>query len=78
MRVVTLAPGGVCAVHSHADRPSVEHVLKGQATEYVRDTSKTCAEGDSVLAVKNTVPWCCPDGAEAAIFVAVEALNPPK
>ncbi len=78
MRVVTLAPGGVFAVHSHADRPSVEYVLKGQATEYVGDTSRSYAEGDSVLAGKNTVHWWRNDGTEPAIFVAVDVFNPPQ
>lgn len=78
MRVITLAPGGVLAVHGHADRPSVEYVLKGQATEYIGDTSKTYAEGDSVLAGKNTVHWWRNDGTEPAIFVAVDVFNPPK
>lgn len=40
MRVLTMAPGGVFAIHSHADRPSVEYVLKGQATEYIGDLAK--------------------------------------
>lgn len=78
MRVVTMAPGGVFAIHSHADRPSVEYVLKGQATEYIGDSSKKYAEGDAVLAGKNTVHWWRNDGAEPAIFVAVDVFNPPK
>jgi len=78
MRVVTLAPGGVFAAHSHADRPSVEYVLKGQATEYIGDKSKLYKEGDSVLAGKDTVHWWRNDGTEPAIFVAVDVFNPPK
>ena len=78
MRVVTLAPGGVFAVHSHADRPTVEYVLKGQATEYIGDTSKKYLEGDSVLANKGTTHWWRNDGTEPAIFVAVDVFNPPK
>jgi quercetin dioxygenase-like cupin family protein len=78
MRVVTLAPGGVFAVHSHADRPTVEYVLKGQATEYIGDTARKYAEGDSVLAGRNTVHWWRNDGTEPAIFVAVDVFNPPK
>lgn len=78
MRVVTLAPGGVFAVHSHEDRPSVEYVLKGQATEYIGDNAKTYAEGDAVLAGKNTRHWWRNDGTEPAIFVAVDVFNPPK
>ena len=78
MRVVTMAPGGVFAVHSHADRPSVEYVLKGQATEYIGDASRKYAEGDAVLATKGTVHWWRNDGAEPAIFVAVDVFNPPN
>src|SRR5215211_2327281 len=70
MRVINLAPGGVFAVHSHADRPSVEYVLKGSAKEFRGDVSKDYVEGDSVLADKNTVHWWRNDGAEPAVFVA--------
>lgn len=78
MRVVTMAPGGVFAVHSHADRPTVEYLLKGQATEYIGDSSKKYTEGEAVLADKNTVHWWRNDGTEPAIFVAVDVFNPPK
>ena len=78
MRVVTLAPGGVFAVHSHKDRPSVEYVLKGSATEFKGEASKTYTEGDAVLADKNTTHWWRNDGTEPAIFVAVDVFNPPK
>lgn len=78
MRVVTLAPGGVFAVHSHKDRPSVEYVLKGSATEYQGEARKTYLEGDAVLADKNTTHWWRNDGADPAIFVAVDVFNPPK
>lgn len=78
MRVVTLAPGGVFAVHSHNDRPSVEYVLKGSATEFKGDASKTYVEGDAVLADKNTTHWWRNDGSEPAVFVAVDVFNPPK
>lgn len=78
MRVVTLAPGGVFAVHNHKDRPSVEYLLKGSATEYQGETRKTYQEGDAVLADRNTTHWWRNDGTEPAIFVAVDVFNPPK
>ena len=78
MRIVTLAPGGVFAVHSHMDRPSVEYVLKGSAKEFRGDASKEYREGDSVLADKNTTHWWRNDGTEPTIFVAVDVFNPPK
>lgn len=78
MRVVTLGPGGVFAVHSHKDRPSVEYVLKGSATEFKGDASKTYNEGDSVMADSNTTHWWRNDSSEPAVFVAVDVFNPPK
>lgn len=78
MRVVTLAPGGVFAIHDHKDRPSVEYVLKGSATEYTGSTSKVYKEGDAVLGDKNTTHWWRNDGTEPTIFVAVDVFNPPK
>ena len=78
MRVVTLGPGGVFAVHSHKDRPSVEYLLKGSATEFKGEASKVYVEGDAVLANKDTTHWWRNDGTEPAIFVAVDVFNPPK
>jgi quercetin dioxygenase-like cupin family protein len=78
MRVVTLAPGGVFAVHSHTDRPTVEYVLKGSATEFRGEASKGYVEGDSVLADKGTTHWWRNDGTEPTVFVAVDVFNPPK
>lgn len=78
LRVVTLAPGGVFAVHSHKDRPTVEYLLKGSATEFKGEASKTYAEGDAVLADRNTTHWWRNDGAEPAIFIAADVFNPPK
>ena len=78
MRIVTLAPGGMFAQHSHKDRPSVEFVLKGSATEFRGDARKEYREGDSVLADKNTTHWWRNDGKEPTIFVAVDVFNAPK
>jgi quercetin dioxygenase-like cupin family protein len=78
MRIVTLAPGGMFAQHSHKDRPSVEFVLKGSATEFRGDVKKDYKEGDSVLADKNTTHWWRNDGKEPTIFVAVDVFSAPK
>jgi quercetin dioxygenase-like cupin family protein len=78
MRIVTLAPGGVFAIHSHKDRPSVEFIMKGSATEFRGEVKKEYREGDSVLADKDTVHWWRNDGTEPTVFVAVDVFNPPK
>lgn len=46
MREVTIAPGGILPMHSHADRPSVSYVLKGTLTEYLEGE----AEGKQIVA----------------------------
>src|SRR5690606_17452025 len=33
MRTITVEPGGVIGLHNHQNRPSVEYVLSGTATE---------------------------------------------
>jgi quercetin dioxygenase-like cupin family protein len=78
LRVVTMAPGGAFAFHSHKDRPTVEYVVKGSATELRGDASKEYREGDAVLADKNTSHWWRNDGNEPVIFVAADVFNPPK
>lgn len=78
MRIVNLEPGGVFAVHSHKDRPSVEFILKGAATEYRGSTAKEYREGESVMADKDTVHWWRNDGTTTAVFVAVDVFMQPK
>ena len=37
MRVVTLEPGGVVAMHSHKGRPTVAHAVQGTLTEHLEN-----------------------------------------
>ena len=46
MRYSTVAPGGVIGQHSHSDRPIVEYILQGTATE-------TKKSGDGKVVVKS-------------------------
>lgn len=41
MRQVTIDPGGLLPLHSHADRPSVSYVLRGTVTETFEDTGES-------------------------------------
>jgi quercetin dioxygenase-like cupin family protein len=34
LRLLTLAPGGVLALHSHKDRPAVAYIIQGTLTEH--------------------------------------------
>jgi quercetin dioxygenase-like cupin family protein len=78
LRLVTIAPGGVLALHDHKDRPSVEMLVKGNATEYRNNTPKEYKEGDAMIADVDTVHWWKNDGAEPAVLVAADIFNAPK
>lgn len=76
MRVVTLMPGGFFAVHSHKDRPSLEYLVSGGATEYRGSVPKVYKEGDAVIADKDTLHWWRNDGTAPAVFLAVDVFKP--
>jgi len=78
LRLVTIAPGGVLALHDHKDRPSVEMLVKGSATEYRNNTPKEYKEGDAMIADVDTVHWWKNDGKEPAVLVAADIFNAPK
>jgi quercetin dioxygenase-like cupin family protein len=78
LRLVTIAPGGVLALHDHKDRPSVEVLVKGTATEYRHNTPKEYKEGDAMIADVDTVHWWKNDSNEPAVLVAADIFNPPK
>lgn len=74
MRKVTIEPGGLLLIHSHADRPSVSYVLKGALIETFEDGSEPHelvtgqayeTHGTRRHALKNA-------GAESAVFLEVD------
>lgn len=78
LRLITIAPGGGLALHDHKDRPSVEMVIKGSATEYRNNTPKQYNEGDAMIADVGTEHWWKNDSKEPAVLVAADIFNPPK
>jgi quercetin dioxygenase-like cupin family protein len=75
MRVVTLEPGGVFALHNHKNRPSVEYILRGEATEFGGNASRTYREGEAFIGDRNTEHWWRNDGKTTAVFIAVDVLQ---
>ena len=57
-RILKVMPGGVVARHSHADRPSIEYVLAGEATEHLDDgTTRVYRAGDVIPADRTKTHW---------------------
>jgi quercetin dioxygenase-like cupin family protein len=78
LRLITIAPGGALAMHDHKDRPSVEILIKGSATEFRANTPKQYKEGDAMIADIGTEHWWKNEGSEPALLVAADIFNPPK
>ena len=76
LRVITVAPGGVFAVHNHRDRPTVEFVLSGSATEFRGGAQRGYREGEAVLSDKDTTHWWRNDGSTPVVFVAADVFRP--
>ena len=57
-RILKVMPGGVVARHSHADRPSIEYVLAGEATEHLDDgTTRVHRAGEVIPADHTKTHW---------------------
>jgi quercetin dioxygenase-like cupin family protein len=77
LRVVTVAPGGVAAVHSHAGRPAVAYIAQGALTEHREGSqAKTYKVGESFTEDKDTVHWAENRGSEPAVVIAVDVFKP--
>jgi quercetin dioxygenase-like cupin family protein len=78
MRLMTLEPGGVIAVHPHKDRPAVVHLLQGTWTE-LREGGyvKEYREGDSWAEGKATTHWAENRGTKPAVAIVVDIFRQP-
>jgi quercetin dioxygenase-like cupin family protein len=77
MRTVTIAPGGVVALHSHNGRPAVAIVLQGTLTEH-RDNGEVVErrQGESWTESKEITHWAENRGNVAVVVVAVDVFKP--
>ncbi|MFI5089312.1 MAG: cupin domain-containing protein [Terriglobales bacterium] len=78
MRVVTIEPGGVFAIHNHKDRPGTVYVLQGKITEHRGDVVKEYGAGDTWSEDKETTHWLENKGTVPAVILPVDIFNQPK
>ena len=77
MRVVTLEPGGVVAMHSHKGRPAVAYVVQGMLTEHLENGDvRDHGEGESWTEDRNTTHWAENRGDKAVMVIAVDVFKP--
>ncbi len=76
MRKVAVAPGGVIGLHSHADRPTVVHILEGTLTvHYEGQPDEEHAAGDSWAEGKTTTHWAENKGSVPAVFLVTDIVK---
>ena len=76
MRMFTLEPGGVIAVHSHKDRPSAVYLLQGTLTELREGGSvKEHREGEAWAEGKATTHWVENRGTKPVVFIGVDIFK---
>jgi quercetin dioxygenase-like cupin family protein len=76
MRLMTIDPGGVIAIHSHKDRPTVVHLLHGTWTELREGGElKEHHEGESWAEGKTTTHWAENRGTVPAVALVVDIFK---
>jgi len=77
LRVITVEPGGVAAVHNHKGRPALAYIAQGTLTEHREGSvAKDYPAGDTIVEDKDTVHWAENRGSEPAVVIAVDVFKP--
>jgi len=76
MRKITLQPGGVQGLHSHADRPAITYLLQGQMTYHQEGKPDVVANpGDGFAEGRATTHWGESTGNVPAVWIAVDVVK---
>jgi quercetin dioxygenase-like cupin family protein len=70
LRLITVEPGGVIALHSHKDRPAVARLLQGTLTEHREGGGgKEYKTGESWSEGKETTHWAENKGTQPTVII---------
>jgi quercetin dioxygenase-like cupin family protein len=76
LRLITVDPGGVIALHSHKDRPAVARVLQGTLTEHREGGGgKEYTEGQSWSEGKETTHWAENKGTKPTVVLVGDIVK---
>jgi quercetin dioxygenase-like cupin family protein len=77
MRVVTLEPGGVVAMHSHNGRPAVAYALQGTLTEHLENGDvRDHSEGEAWTEDRTITHWAENKSDKPVMVIAVDVFKP--
>lgn len=76
-RWLRVEPGGVVARHAHAERPSIEYVLSGEATEHLDDGTTTLYRAGDVIPADHAKTHWWTVGEQPVEILAIDIHVPP-
>lgn len=77
MRIVTIEPGGVVAMHSHNGRPAVAYALQGTLTEHLENGDvRDHSEGEAWTEDRTVTHWAENKGNKPVMVIAVDVFKP--
>ena len=77
LRLITMEPGGVIALHSHKDRPAVVRVLQGTVTEHREGGSaQEHKEGENWSEGKEIMHWAENKGTKPTVIIVGDIFKP--
>ena len=77
MRMLTLEPGGVIAMHNHKDRPTAVYLLQGTVRLYEGGSIKEYYEGNSWAEGKAAEHWAENRGTKPSVAIVVDIFKQP-
>jgi quercetin dioxygenase-like cupin family protein len=75
IRQITLEPGGVVAMHSHAQRPALTYVLKGTLLEHRDGGERQYKPGEVITEPTDVNHWAENKGSEPVVLVSVDLFK---
>ncbi len=77
MRVISIEPGGVVAIHSHDGRPAVAYALQGTLVEHLENGDvREHAQGEAWTEDRNTTHWAENKSDTPVMVLAVDVFKP--
>ena len=78
LRKITLEPGGVIAIHSHKDRPTVSYFVQGEVIFHQVDKPDVVLHpGEGFAEGKGTTHWAENRGSVPAVWIAADIPRAP-
>jgi quercetin dioxygenase-like cupin family protein len=77
MRLITIEPGGVTAIHNHIGRPGTVYILRGKITDHRDGVAKEYGPGLGWPEDEATTHWIENRGKTPAVEISVDIFKQP-